>query len=137
MHSHVIKRQANDLLVDQVAGGGFLFINMTIEATLLIHEEPLQAIYFADIDHKHFARYEGVWTITAEPEGEVQVTYHLEAQRNQGTPDFLTADLFCGSLGDLLAETRREIKRRQAKVLQEATPTPSSAPIPSPTVLRP
>ena len=129
MRSHVLKRQGNDLLIDQTAGGGFLFINMTVQATLLIHEEPMRAIYLQDIEHKNFADYEGVWTLAPETGGPgVQVTYHLDAQRNLQTPDFLTADLFCGSLGDLLTEMRREMKRRQAKIRQEPTPSPGPPP---------
>jgi len=116
MHSKVKKRDGNDLMVEQDAGGGFLFIQEHLKATLDIHEEPQQSISFNDVSHKAFELYSGVWHLQADPAtGEVKVIYDLQATRSKATPDFLTSDLFSGSLGDLLNETQREIAKRQVR----------------------
>jgi ribosome-associated toxin RatA of RatAB toxin-antitoxin module len=109
-------KPGDDLLVDQDAGGGFLFIQEHIKARLDVHQVPEQSISFQDVDHKQFALYAGVWTIQPDPSnGEVKVAYVLQAARNKATPDFLTSDLFGGSIGDLLNEMKVEMARRQAR----------------------
>jgi hypothetical protein len=144
MHSKVKKRDGNDLEVEQDAGGGFLFIQEHLKALLDIHEEPQQSISFNDVSHKAFELYSGVWHLQADPAtGEVKVIYDLQATRSKGTPDFLTSDLFSGSLGDLLNETQREIAKRQVRkdksVLEAAkrlaTAVPTALVTPSPTML--
>jgi len=116
MHSRVKKDDGNDLLVEQDAGGGFLIIQEHIKAFLAIHEEPLQSISFNDVSHKNFQLYSGVWHLQPDSiMGEIKVTYELQAKRDKSTPSFLTADLFSGSLGDLLSETQREISKRQLR----------------------
>jgi hypothetical protein len=116
MHSHVKKDDGNDLLVEQDAGGGFLIIQEHIKALLAIHEEPFQSISFNDVSHKNFELYSGVWNLQPDPiTGGVKVTYELQAARDKNTPNFLTADLFSGSLGDLLSETQSEISKRQLR----------------------
>jgi hypothetical protein len=139
MHSRIKKRDGNDLMVDQDAGGGFLFIQEHLRATLDIHEEPLQSISFNDVSHKAFELYSGVWHLQTDPAtGEVKVTYHLQATRSKATPDFLNSDLFSGSLGDLLNETKRQI-RKDKSVLEmakrSATAVPTALLKPSPTAL--
>jgi hypothetical protein len=116
MHSHIKKQDGNDLIVEQDAGGGFLFIQEHLKALLAIHEEPLQSISFNDVSHKAFELYSGVWRLQLDQAtGEVKVTYELQATRNKNTPSFLTSDLFSGSLADLLNETQREVLKRQAR----------------------
>lgn len=141
MHSHIKKTDGNDLIVEQDAGGGFLFIQEHIKALLAIHEEPLQSVSFNDVSHKAFELYSGVWHLQPSlTPGEIKVTYELQATRNVKTPNFLTSDLFSGSLGDLLSETQREIDKRQgrkdklaleaARRLAKMSPTPVMTPHP-------
>jgi hypothetical protein len=116
MHSRVKKDDGNDLLVEQDAGGGFLIIQEHIKALLAIHEEPFQSISFNDVSHKNFELYSGVWDLQPDTiAGQIKVTYELQATRDKSTPNFLTADLFSNSLGDLLSETQREIYKRQLR----------------------
>jgi|SRR5665213_270016 len=142
MHSRVKKEDGNDLMVEQDAGGGFLIIQEHIKALLDIHEEPLQSISFNDVSHKDFELYSGVWHLQPDPVlDEIKVTYELLAARNKNTPNFLTMDLFSGSLGDLLSETQKEISKRQlrkdktiievARKLGTVVPTPLAAFIPA------
>jgi len=144
MHSRIKKTDGNDLIVEQDAGGGFLFIQEHLKALLTIHEEPLQSISFNDVSHKAFELYSGLWRLQPDPaSGEIKVTYELQATRNKKTPDFLTSDLFSGSLGDLLNETQREISKRQARKdkinleLAKKMATALPTPLPSPTSVSP
>jgi hypothetical protein len=142
MNSHVKKESGNDLLVEQEAGGGFLIIQEHVKALLEVHEDPFQSVSFNDVSHRDFKLYSGVWHLLPDAlTGEVKVTYELLAARNKKTPGFLTADLFGGSLGDLLDQTQREISKRQLrkeKKAQEtahksatAAPTPIGSPVPT------
>ncbi len=110
------EKPGEDLIVEQDAGGGFLFIQEHIKARLDVHEVAEQSISFQDIDHEHFLLYAGVWTLRFDPEqDEVVVGYALQATRSPQTPKFLTSDLFGSSLGDLLSEMKKEMVRREAK----------------------
>jgi len=127
-----------DRLVEQDAGGGFLFIQEHLRARLDIHEVMGQSISFQDIDHKQFALYAGAWTLQSDPQtNEVRVLYDLQATRSKTTPDFLTTDLFGSSLGDLLLEMKKEMTRREAKrekdnsALAAPSPTAKVTPVPS------
>lgn len=128
-------KPGEDLVVEQDAGGGFLFIQEHIKARLDVHEVAEQSISFQDIDHTHFTLYAGVWTLRFDPEqDEVSVGYALEATRSPQTPRFLTSDLFGSSLGDLLSEMEKEMVRRESKREQQlklavkTDPTPVSSP---------
>ena len=145
MHSHIKKEDGNDLIVAQDAGGGFLIIQEHIKALLEIHEEPLQSISFNDVSHKDFELYSGVWHLQPDPvSGEIKVTYELLAARDKDTPAFLTVDLFSGSLGDLLAETQKEISKRQLRkdkaeleaAQKSGTVVPTTSPTASPTIVQ-
>jgi carbon monoxide dehydrogenase subunit G len=117
MHCRIRHQDADGLLVDQTVGGGFLFIQENIRSRLYVQEAPMVSLTFTGVDHKTFDSYGGGWKIaTPSPDGRVKVTYDVEVERGKKTPGFLTNDLFCGSQGDLLAEMKKEILKRQAKV---------------------
>ena len=95
MHSHIQKKDGNDLTVEQDAGGGFLFIQEHLKALLTIHEEPLQSISFNDVSHKAFELYSGLWRLQPDTaSGEIKVTYELQATRNKKTPNFFNLRSF-------------------------------------------
>jgi hypothetical protein len=137
IHAHVQKRMGNDLFLDQTAGGGFLFIQLNLHARLYVNEVPNVSMTFQDLEHKHFTYYQGEWKIQPPaPDGTIAITYGLEAERNKKTPDFLTAELFGESSGDLLTEMKKEMIKRQVKKDKELLKTPvaqTPTPIATPT----
>jgi hypothetical protein len=114
IHGHIKSETGDDLLVHQVASGGFLIFTVSVEALLKIHEDPMDEILFKDISWKDFKSYSGIWTLEEVPQG-VRVTYQLEAERNKHTPGFVNGEVLRSSTGNLLKQVRTEMERRQAK----------------------
>jgi hypothetical protein len=114
IHGHIRSEKGDDLLVHQVATGGFLIFTVSVEALLKIHEDPMTDIHFTDISGKDFKDYGGVWTLKTIPQG-VDVVYHLVAERNSHTPGFVNGEVLRSSTGNLLKQVRTEMERRQAK----------------------
>jgi hypothetical protein len=130
IHGHIRSEKGDDLLVHQVATGGFFIFSVSVEALLKIHEEPMTSIHFTDISGKDFKSYSGVWTMRVVP-GAVNVTYQLEAERNKHTPGFVNGEVLRSSTGNLLKQVRTEMERREAKIQKEnisATNTPAHSP---------
>jgi len=120
--SHIQIREGNDVLLHQVAEGGFLFFTQRVRLFLYIQETPDKTIAFKDMAHKDFKVYKGSWTITPDSGGgPLNITYQLEADLNFSAPDFIAGDVMSGGAKDLLKSVRKEILQRQAQV----SPTPS------------
>jgi hypothetical protein len=112
---HIKSETGDDLLVHQVATGGFFIFTVSVEALLKIHEEPMTSIRFTDISGKDFKSYGGAWNMRVVPGG-VNVTYQLEAERNQHTPGFVNGEVLRVSTGNLLKQVRTEMERREGKI---------------------
>src|SRR5258708_2554347 len=118
VNCHVRQQDGNDLLVEQTVGGGFLFIREEVKGLLKVHEEPLNVLSLQEVSQQHFQLYQGIWKIQPDLSAKtIRITYDLTAQKNPHTPHFVTADLFRQSSEDLMVEMKREIERRQAKIL--------------------
>ncbi len=123
IHSHIRGKNGKDFLVHQVAGGGFLFITVSVEVLLEVHEKPFTSIRMKDVSGKDFKSYSGVWGIHPAPGG-VHVTYKLKIERNEKTPGFINGDLLRNTTKDLLSQVRKEMERRETKKAEMNQETP-------------
>ena len=119
MRGHIRSQKGDDLLVHQVATGGFLFFTVSVTALLKVHEDPIQSIDFDDNSRKDFKCYAGSWNLLPVPQG-TQITYQLEAQKNKNTPGFVNGKVLHDTTRDLLNEVREEMERRGALAVTEA-----------------
>ncbi len=129
--SHIQIREGNDVLVHQVAEGGFLFFTQKIRLFLHIIETPNRTIDFKDMAHKDFKTYNGSWQIDPQAGGkELKITYQLEAELNFSAPAFLADDAMGGGAKDLLKSVRQQILLRQARanILHPSSLTMTQAP---------
>ena len=123
--SHIQIREGNDVLLHQVAEGGFLFFTQKVRLFLYIQETPDKTITFKDMAHKDFKIYRGSWNITPDVDGsQLKITYELEADLNFSAPAFIAGDVMSGGAKDLLKSVRKEILQRQS-----LAPIQKSAPV--------
>jgi uncharacterized protein YndB with AHSA1/START domain len=120
MKGHIRSEKGDDLLVNQVATGGFLFFTVSVSALLLIHEEPIHDILFTDTTGKDFKSYSGSWNLLPIPQG-TQITYQLKAEKNKNTPGFVTGKILQSTTRDLLNELRMEMERREVIIQKDAS----------------
>ena len=116
LDTKVRQRDYNHVLVDQTLGDGFLFIRFEVKALLEVHEQAFQSIFVEDISHRHFGRYQNVWVLQPDESGKgTKVIYMMDAQRNEHTPGFITADIFKTGLRNFLKQYRYEMVKREEK----------------------
>ena len=123
--SRIQIREGNDILLHQVAEGGFLFFTQSVRLFLHIVETPESTIDFKDMAHKDFKTYKGSWAISPEADGRrLKITYQLDADLNFSAPPFIAGDVMSGGARDLLRAVRMEILQKQALV-----PAPTFSPV--------
>jgi len=114
LNARVVKRDGDEVLVDQTVGGGFLFIRQEVRGLLKIREKPYQTIRLEEVTKKQFDCYQGLWSLApAAPEAGMKVAYELEAERNGSTPEFVTAGLFRQAAEDMVIGMKKEMDRRE------------------------
>ncbi len=126
MRGHIRSEKGDDLLVNQVATGGFLFFTVSVSALLLIHEEPIHDILFTDTTGKDFKNYSGSWNLLPIPQG-TQIIYQLKAEKNKNTPGFVTGKILQSTTRDLLNELRREMERREVLIQKNVSSSTKNA----------
>ena len=115
LNAKVVKREGDDVLVDQTVGGGFLFIRQEVRGLLKVTEKPYVSIALEEVTRKQFDCYQGHWSLTpAVPEAGMNVAYELEAERNSSTPEFVTPGLFRQAAEDMVIGMKKEMDRRES-----------------------
>jgi hypothetical protein len=115
MSCRVVKREGDELWVDQTVGGGFLFIRQEVRGLLRVRETPPRSICLEEVTRRHFSLYQAAWDIAPPLPGQRPlVTYRLEAERSRDTPGFVTPELFRQAAQDLVIGMKREMDRREA-----------------------
>jgi carbon monoxide dehydrogenase subunit G len=112
VHSLVLVRDGDHLLVEQSARGSFLFFSRTVRVRLKILESKPYSIAFEDLGKQDFGVYRGRWDLEAAAGGGVRVHYRLTASRGSFAPELIEQHVFKGQAIALLAEIKAKLQQR-------------------------
>jgi len=111
LSSRVLKRDANEVLVEQVMEGHFFIFGRTLRLCLKVKEQAPRLMEFSEASGGPFRSYQGSWSITPTATGS-KVDYTLDVSRGDLAPRFLERGLFEKNAADLLRDLSREVDRR-------------------------
>jgi ribosome-associated toxin RatA of RatAB toxin-antitoxin module len=110
--SIVLERSDEDTLVEQEAVARFMMFSKRVHLVLRVNERD-GTIRFRDECGKSFARYEGLWKVTAK-EGRTAIEYQLAAKPKFDVPTFVLTRLMKRDAAQMIERLQGEITRRAA-----------------------
>lgn len=97
----------------QDATAGVFPFRRELRVELALREEPRERIEFVDVLGRDFVHYSGSWTLRADSAG-TTVVYRLDAEPRVEMPGFVGRGFMSRGAGQLLAQVRAEILRRES-----------------------
>jgi ribosome-associated toxin RatA of RatAB toxin-antitoxin module len=115
--STVLERDAAGTLVEQEAVARFMMFSKRVHLVLRVSERD-GTIRFRDECGKSFARYEGMWKVTAK-DGRTMIEYQLGAKPKFEVPAFVLRRLLQRDATEMIERLQAEITRRAAASIHE------------------
>lgn len=107
VHSRVVERHGNDVLLEQRGKAGILIFEITVRFRLQLHEEPLKRVTFEQTEGD-FSLYRGSWELEPVDEGRATILrYHAEMKPGFFAPPILVSFVQRQDLPEILKAHRR------------------------------